>query len=43
MVAYALPVIDDEVPFTYKEALRITESIKLKKAIDEEMESLYKN
>ena len=41
MVAYALPIIDDDVPFTYREDLKSTESVKWKKALDGEMESLY--
>jgi hypothetical protein len=43
MVAYALPVIDDGIPYTYKEAVQSVESAKWKEAIDEEMKSLHKN
>ena len=43
MVAYALPVIDDDVPNTYKEAVYSSENVKWKKAMDEEMTSLHQN
>jgi hypothetical protein len=43
MVAYALPVIDDGIPYTYKEAVQSVESAKWKEAMDEEMKSLHKN
>ncbi|KAH9666232.1 hypothetical protein KPL70_020569 [Citrus sinensis] len=43
MVAYALPIIDDDVPSTYREAVSNLESIQWKKAMNEEMQSLYKN
>ena len=42
MVAYALPVVD-EVPFTYREAIRSSENEKWKRAMDDEMQSLQKN
>ena len=43
MVAYALPVTDDDVPETYREAAQSADSAKWKKAMDEEMGSLSKN
>ncbi|KAG8479441.1 hypothetical protein CXB51_029725 [Gossypium anomalum] len=43
MVAYALPVVDDDIPVTYQEAMESLESDKWKSAMDEEMQSLRKN
>ncbi|KAH9742736.1 hypothetical protein KPL70_003051 [Citrus sinensis] len=43
MVAYALPIVDNDVHSTYREAISNPESIQWKKAINEEMQSLYKN
>ncbi|KAE8707872.1 hypothetical protein F3Y22_tig00110372pilonHSYRG00231 [Hibiscus syriacus] len=43
MVAYALPVVDDDIPITYQEAIQSLESDKWKSAMDEEMQSLQKN
>ncbi|KAH9771353.1 Integrase catalytic domain-containing protein [Citrus sinensis] len=43
MVAYALPIVDDDVPSTYREAVSNPESIQWKKAMNEEMQSLHKN
>ncbi|KAH9800324.1 hypothetical protein KPL71_000620 [Citrus sinensis] len=43
MVAYALPIVDDDVPSTYREAISNPESIQWKKAMNEEMQSLHKN
>ena len=42
MVAYAHPVVDD-VPSTYREALRSSETVEWEKAMVEEMQSLHKN
>ncbi|KAL5865755.1 hypothetical protein ACOSQ3_003269 [Xanthoceras sorbifolium] len=42
-VAYALSIVDDDIPFTYKEAIRSSEVEKWKEAMDEEMKSLQKN
>ncbi|KAH9698452.1 Integrase catalytic domain-containing protein [Citrus sinensis] len=43
MVAYALPIVNDDVPSTYREAVSNPESIQWKKAMNEEMQSLQKN
>ena len=43
MVVYALPIVDDDVPSTYREAVSNPESIQWKKAMNEEMQSLHKN
>ena len=43
MVAYALPMVDEDVPSNFQEASRSSESGKWKKAMDEEMQSLQKN
>ena len=43
MVAYALPVTDDDVPYTYREAMDSTDNVKWKMAMDEEMQSLHQN
>ncbi|KAG8502451.1 hypothetical protein CXB51_000402 [Gossypium anomalum] len=43
MVAYALPVADDDIPVTYQEVMQSLESDKWKSAMDEEMQSLRKN
>ena len=41
VVAYALPVIDDNIPNTFGEALRSSESDQWKLAMEEEMKSLH--
>ena len=41
MVAYALPIVSDDIPSTYKEAKRSSENVDWKKAMDEEMKSLH--
>ena len=43
MVAYALPMFEDDIPSTYKEVVRTLESSEWKKAMDDEMQSLHKN
>ncbi|KAH9657090.1 hypothetical protein KPL70_022912 [Citrus sinensis] len=43
VVAYALPVIDDDIPNTFSEALRSNESDQWKLAMEEEMKSLHQN
>ncbi|KAE8654946.1 hypothetical protein F3Y22_tig00117034pilonHSYRG00285 [Hibiscus syriacus] len=43
MVAYSLPVVDDDIPITYQEAIQSLESDKWKSVMDEEMQSLQKN
>ncbi|KAH9650701.1 retrovirus-related pol polyprotein from transposon TNT 1-94-like protein [Citrus sinensis] len=43
VVAYALPVIDDDIPNTFSEALRSSESDQWKLSMEEEMKSLYQN
>ncbi|KAH9688516.1 hypothetical protein KPL70_015148 [Citrus sinensis] len=43
MVAYALPIVDDDIPSTYSEVVSNPESIQWKKAMNEEMQSLQKN
>ncbi|KAG8480295.1 hypothetical protein CXB51_024758 [Gossypium anomalum] len=43
IVAYALPVVDDDIPVTYQEAMQSLESDRWKSAMDEEMQSLRKN
>ncbi|KAE8665322.1 Detected protein of unknown function [Hibiscus syriacus] len=43
MVAYALPVVDDDISITYQESIQSLESDKWKSAMDEEMQSLQKN
>ncbi|KAH9670687.1 retrovirus-related pol polyprotein from transposon TNT 1-94-like protein [Citrus sinensis] len=43
VVAYALPVIDDDISNTFGEALRSTESDQWKLAMEEEMKSLHQN
>ena len=42
-VAYALPIVEEDIPSTYKEAVCTFESGERKKAINEEMRSLHKN
>ena len=42
IVAYALPVIEEDIPSTYREAEISSESKMWKDAIEEEMKSLYK-
>ena len=43
VVAYALPVIDDDIPNTFGEALHSSESDQWKLAMEEEMKSLHQN
>ncbi|KAH9679174.1 CCHC-type domain-containing protein [Citrus sinensis] len=43
VVAYVPPVIDDDIPNTFSEALRSNESDKWKLAMEEEMKSLHQN
>ncbi|KAH9782763.1 retrovirus-related pol polyprotein from transposon TNT 1-94-like protein [Citrus sinensis] len=43
VVAYALPIIDDDIPNTFKEALRSSENDQWKLAMEEEMKSLHQN
>ena len=43
MVAYALPVIDDDIPNTFGDTLRSSESNQWKLAMEEEMKSLHQN
>ncbi|KAH9657504.1 hypothetical protein KPL70_023101 [Citrus sinensis] len=43
VVAYALPVINDDIPNTFGEALRSSESNQWKLAMEEEMKSLHQN
>jgi hypothetical protein len=43
MVAFALPVIDDDVSINYKEAVNSPEHAQWKEAMDEEMTSLHQN
>ncbi|KAH9750986.1 hypothetical protein KPL71_014098 [Citrus sinensis] len=43
VVVYALPVIDDDIPNTFGEALRSGESDQWKLAMEEEMKSLHQN
>ncbi|KAK9209735.1 hypothetical protein WN944_002103 [Citrus x changshan-huyou] len=43
LVAYALQVIDDDIPNTFGEALRSSESDQWKLAVEEEMKSLHQN
>ena len=43
IVAYALPVIEEAIPSTYREA-KISSELKIwKDVMEEEMKSLYKN
>ena len=42
-MAYTFPIVYDNVPFTYREAINSSESIQWKLAIDEEMQSFHKN
>ena len=42
MVAYALPVVDDDVPSTYKEVINSSESVQWKQPTNERMQSLQK-
>ncbi|KAG8479391.1 hypothetical protein CXB51_029115 [Gossypium anomalum] len=41
--SYALPIVDNDFPVTYQEAMQSLESDKWKSAMDEEMQSLQKN
>ena len=42
IIAFALSIIDDNIPSTYKEAIRVPKSGEWKKAIDKEINSLHK-
>jgi hypothetical protein len=42
-VAYALPITDDDIPLTYREAIGNSKKARWKEAMGEEMQSLYKN
>jgi hypothetical protein len=42
-VAYALPITDNDIPLTYREAIGNSEKGRWKEAMGEEMQSLYKN
>ena len=43
VVAYALPVVEEAIPSTFREAEISSESRMWKEAMNEEMKSLYKN
>ncbi|KAE8693200.1 Cellulose synthase-like protein D2 [Hibiscus syriacus] len=43
MVAYTLPVVDDDIPITYQETIQSLDNDKWKSVMDEEMQSLQKN
>lgn len=43
MVAYALPITEDDIPYDYREAVQSMESDKWKMAMDEKMRSLHQN
>ncbi|KAM2004372.1 hypothetical protein ACFX15_027830 [Malus domestica] len=43
IVAYAFPVIEDDIPSAYKEAVMSSDCELWKKSMDEEMKSLHKN
>ena len=43
VVAYALPVVEEAIPSTFREAEISSESKMWKEAMNEEMKSLYKN
>ena len=43
MVVYALSVVKDDVPFTYREAISSLESVQWKLAMGEKMQSLHKS
>ena len=43
VVAYALPIVEEDIPSTYKEAMCASKSGEWKKAMEEEMKSLHKN
>jgi hypothetical protein len=42
-VAYALPIIEDDIPLTYIEAIGNSEKARWREVMGEEMQSLYKN
>ena len=42
-MAYALPIVDDDVPSTHKEAVMCSKANKWKIAVEEEMQSFQKN
>ena len=42
IVAYALPITDDDVPSTYTEVISNPDGVKWKQAMNEEMQSLHK-
>ena len=43
IVVYALLIVDDDVPSTYREVISNPESIQWKRVINKEMKSLHKN
>lgn len=43
VIAYALPVIDDDIPNTFGEALRSSESDQWKLTMEEDMKSLHQS
>ena len=43
VVAYALPIVEEDIPSTYKEAVCTSESGEWKKAMEEKMQSFHKN
>ena len=43
MVVYALPIIDEGIPFIYKETVHSVENVQWYKAICEEINSFHKN
>ena len=42
-MAYALPIVDDDIPSTHKETVMCSEANNWKTTIEEEMQSLQKN
>jgi hypothetical protein len=42
-VAYALPITEEDIPLTYREAISNSDKARWKEAMGEEMQSLYKN
>ena len=42
-VAYALPIVNEDIPSTYKEVVHYSESVEWNKAMEEEMNSLHEN
>ncbi|KAL3821238.1 hypothetical protein ACJIZ3_007143 [Penstemon smallii] len=43
LVAYALPIVSEDIPTTHKEAMHSTERAEWNKAMEEEMDSFHKN